>query len=272
MKFNIKKSNIVTSRDEKPSPLLRLCGQSIPTTSSKYLGITLDRKLTFTDHINKLMSKLRHQSYTISRTISPERNPSALTVRTLVLGKIVSLLSYSLPFIKLTEAQTKKIDTIIATPLRHSLTLPRCASVQAVLLEFRVLSTRLLQQYLLLSFCRKIQSQALSPFKALLEYYTKDPSYPKVPYVMSVLHEAEQTVRIDEITPQTCLKDTFLYAHFLRCKSLAKGKHLLRLYPSFRPSLPTYLKNDSKQACNMRARLRFNLTKLNYSLFSRNQV
>jgi hypothetical protein len=278
MKFNIKKSNIVifsTSKDEPSSlPLLYLSKQPVRiATSYKYLGITLDSKLSFKKHIDNIYSNLKQQSFLISRTISPTRNPSAATIRSLVISKLVSILSYSLPFLKLTVKNSKSFDTLIANPLRRVLSLPSSASTQAILLEFRCLPTSLRKQYLLLSFFRKLSTCPSSPFQDLLSYYRKDPCYPVIPYIMSQLHAAEQAAATSTAhTPQSNMKHTFLLSHYLQCLvPTAPGKHLLRLYPNFSPLLPPYIKLDPKPVCSMRARLRFNTSSLNLSAFTRGQ-
>jgi hypothetical protein len=277
MKFNIKKSNVMifsTSRKQPIQPLLFLSNQSIPfSTTYKYLGITLDHKLNFKSHIDIISNKLKRQSYLISRTISPKRNPSAATIRSLVASKLVSLLSYSLPFITLTEEQERHFDTLVITPLRHSLSLPPSTSRQAIILEFRLLPTHLLQQYLLLSFCQKLAKQPLSPFQALLDYYKNDPLFPKVPRMMKTLIKAEATLNTSNThTIQSTTKHAFLQAHFLECKAENICKQLLRLYTDFIPKLPIYIKTDTKAICSMRARLRFDRSNLNFSAYIRGQV
>jgi hypothetical protein len=279
MKFNIKKSNIVIFSTSKHSssfqPLLYLSKQSIPIANTyKYLGITLDSKLSFKTHINNIYSNLKQQSFLICRTISPNRNPSATTIRSLVLSKLVSILSYSLPFLKLTAKDYNSFDSLMVKPLRRALSLPFSASTQATLHEFRCLPTTLLKQYLLLSFFRKLsKDDSSSPFKQLYEYYKNDPSYPNIPYIMNQLHTSEQTATTSmNHTPQPKLKHVFLLSHYLHCHGPACGKQLLRLCPNFSPHLPPYIKLDLKPICNIRARLRFDTNNLNFSSFTRRQV
>jgi hypothetical protein len=120
MKFNIKKSNIVLfSRARSPPPIspLILSSQPLPSSPSyKYLGVVLDRKLRFEEHAKKIMDAVRHQSFLISRTIKPTRNPSPTTIRSLVLSKLYSTLAYSLPFWQPTAVQCRRINSSLTAP------------------------------------------------------------------------------------------------------------------------------------------------------------
>jgi hypothetical protein len=128
MKFNIKKSSVVLfSRANTQPPFSPLILSTQPLPSSpvyKYLGVHLDGKLRFKEHAKKVMATLYQQSFLITRTISPKRNPSPSTIRSLVLSKLYSYLAYSLPFWKPTAVQCRKINSSLTAPLRASLCLP----------------------------------------------------------------------------------------------------------------------------------------------------
>jgi hypothetical protein len=278
MNFNLKKSNVVNfsffSKDRPPLPTLYLSGKAVPVADSyKYLGITLDSKLSFKQHIENMSSKLKRQSLLIYRIISPHRNPCAPTIRSLVSSKLTSLLSYSLPFIKISNKQASTLDSILAIPLRRALSLPSTASTQATLLEFRCLPTLLLQQLRLVEFIHKLETQPPSPYQTLLSYYRNDPSFPRIPFMMTTLVKAEETIADSNLhLQQPTTKNSFLQAQFLDCKSLDSGKYLLKLYHQFSAPLPHYIKTDPHHVCNLRARLRFDLSDLNLSAFTREKV
>jgi hypothetical protein len=275
MKFNLKKSNIVlfSRANTQPafSPLYLDHQQLASSTTYKYLGLLLDRKLRFEAHAAKVLSTLQQQSYLITRTIFPTRNPSPSTIRSLVIGKLYSYLSYSLPFWQPTVKQYCKINSILAAPLRVSLGLPCCAARLPLFLEFRCLPAILLRNSLLFRFFRKLAfSPPSSPFRTMFYHYfalLKPP--PMVSALM--LFEGSMPFRHHEIS-NLDLKLAFLQLHHSQCIRKKKGKYILQFLSKLSLRTPPYLRFDPKPLVLVRARLRFNLSMLNSSAFTRGQA
>jgi hypothetical protein len=274
MKFNIKKSSVVlfSRANTQPafSPLI-LSAQPLPSSPLyKYLGVLLDEKLHFKEHANKVMATLYQQSFLITRTISPKRNPSPATVRSLVLSKLYSYLAYSLPFWKPTAVQCRKINSSLTAPLRASVCLPYCTSRMALFLEFRCLPTDILRKSLIFKFFRKLSLAPPSPFSIIFNFFA---TLPKPPLMVSTVLELDRSLPLSHNTPNItnrAINASFVQALHRKCVVLQKGKYLLQLYRTpIAPRLPTYIRIEQKPLVLIRAKLRFDLTMLNSSAHSR---
>ena len=63
----------------------------------KYLGIILDSKITFTEHINDMTEKCTKLIFTLSKSAKLNRGLSHAVLRTIYTGGILPLLLYGAP-------------------------------------------------------------------------------------------------------------------------------------------------------------------------------
>jgi hypothetical protein len=286
--FSPSKSNLVLfSRARKLpiTPSLSLSSFSLTTVETyKYLGITLDNQFNFSTHSNNIISSMRTQCYFIYRTISFSAPPLPLTVRSLLLAKVYSVLSYGLPFWSPKSKTITKMVALISNPLRLSLGLPVSAPRLAILLEFRLLPPSILRQKLIHSFFHHLALSTSSPFKSLYLQQLDRPPPKSCPRYAR--HLVSNLLDIDGLVPLKHSADfksnTSLFLNFFydqwksgafpyrkKASPTSVGKKLLPFYADFSPTVPPYLRFDSKPTVCHRARLRFDLAKNNASLQSR---
>jgi len=199
--FSPTKSNLVLFSRQRtpPSPPfpLMLSSFALPCVDSyKYLGITLDNQFNFNLHSDKIVDTVRTQCSLLNRTISFSSSPQPLTIRSLLLGKVYSILSYGLPFWSPSAKTLNKLVSLISTPLCLSLGLPVFAPRTAILIEFRLLPPSILRQRLIHSFFHSLARSADSPFKSLYEHQRRHPpakSFPKYAH-----HLTSSLLKIDD--------------------------------------------------------------------------
>ncbi|XP_064470445.1 uncharacterized protein LOC135385182 [Ornithodoros turicata] len=106
-------------------------------TKHKFLGIQLNRNLTWTDEIERI--RIRTKPYlNIIRALGGYRSGNTTALRTLHRSLIRQTLSYGLPVIHgLSPFQEKKLQSIIAQSQRTILGLPRLTRTNLVLAEAR---------------------------------------------------------------------------------------------------------------------------------------
>jgi hypothetical protein len=292
LKFSSSKSNVVLfSRLKSPPSISPLTLSSFTLTeasSYKYLGITLDNKLNFSTHADNIISSVRSQCSFINRVISFSAPPLPLTVRSLLLSKAYSILSYGLPFWSPSSKTLNKLTSLLSTPLRLSLGLATSAPRIAILLEFRLLPPSILRQKLIHSFFHTLSSSPNSPFKSLYLHQLSHPPPKSLPiyahHLASTLPAIDFQVQLPHSLAFPSNANAFLNLFFSkwvsggfpsknqRDNATSVGKRLVPFYSSFSPKLPPYLKLDSKPSVCHRARLRFDLAKNNASLQSRDLV
>lgn len=83
----------------------------------KYLGVVLDRSLTFKNHLEQLSQKLRTRVNLIQMLAGSEWGASPNTLRTSTLSLVCSTMNYSSP-IWFNSAHTNKIDVQLNSALR----------------------------------------------------------------------------------------------------------------------------------------------------------
>ena len=90
--------------------------------------------------------------------------------------------------------------------------------------------------------------------------------------MISALVEFENELKIAHDDTSLNIKQAVMQLHHEQCIQKDTGKYLLKFYRSLSPRPPLYLYHDTKPLVILRAKLRFNLSLLNYSLFSRGGV
>ena len=83
----------------------------------KYLGVILDRSLTYKEHLEKLSMKLRTRLNIIRMLAGTEWSASPDTFRIITLSIMYNTMNYSSP-VWINSAHTNKIDTQINAALR----------------------------------------------------------------------------------------------------------------------------------------------------------
>jgi hypothetical protein len=151
-------------------------------------------------------------------------------------------------------------------------------------LEFRLLPPSILRQKLIHSFFHHLALSTSSPFKSLYLQQLDRPPPKSCPRYAR--HLVSNLLDIDGLVPLKHSADfksnTSLFLNFFydqwksgafpyrkKASPTSVGKKLLPFYADFSPTVPPYLRFDSKPTVCHRARLRFDLAKNNASLQSR---
>lgn len=83
----------------------------------KYLGITLDRSLTYNSHLQKTVAKVRTRNIIIQKLCGTTWGSSASTLRSAALGLVYSSAEYGVP-IWLNSSHTSKLDAQLNSTMR----------------------------------------------------------------------------------------------------------------------------------------------------------
>lgn len=86
-------------------------------THPKYLGVTLDRTLSYKEHLTKLAMKLRSRNNILHKLCGTSWGSSADTLRTSALGLVYSAAEYCAP-VWLNSTHTQKVDTQLNEAMR----------------------------------------------------------------------------------------------------------------------------------------------------------
>jgi len=142
LEFSLSKSNLVTFTRKRflyaHSPL-RLCSSPLSSVSSyKYLGVHMDDDGRSNTHVDAIFAKAKHTAYLIGRISNRDRGPSPLTVARLIKAVLIPQITYSFCFLYLPKFILQRLNQLIASPLRRSLSLNRHASAARLLWEFGI--------------------------------------------------------------------------------------------------------------------------------------
>ncbi|GFQ76877.1 probable RNA-directed DNA polymerase from transposon X-element [Trichonephila clavata] len=130
IKINTGKSHAIVFRKgnyNNNMPPLKLFGRPIPwSTSVEYLGITLDRKLTFKNHLSKIKCKLKQRLAELRNLLYFKSTLSNQNKRRIFLQYLQPLLTYGCPIWGM-AAQThlRELQIIQNIALRLILNAPR---------------------------------------------------------------------------------------------------------------------------------------------------
>lgn len=83
----------------------------------KYLGVSLDRSLTYSEHIRKTSAKIKTRNNILHKLTGTSWGPTASTLRTTALALVYPVAEYCCP-VWLNSAHTKKIDTQLNDTMR----------------------------------------------------------------------------------------------------------------------------------------------------------
>lgn len=150
--FSAAKSGLLpfsTNKHKFLSEPLLLQNQQIPVVQKyKYLGLIFTSNLSWKLHYESLLHKCKSYAGALCSIISRSPIVSPVEVRTLVSALILSRISYSLPFINLSQYQLDRLQSCITRPLLKSLSLPYSTHRSSLLSEFGLIPLHLYQQFL----------------------------------------------------------------------------------------------------------------------------
>ncbi len=166
--FSAKKTNVVFFRTREegkgeryvPVPhVLTLTGFTLDTARMyKYLGVTLDDRLTLIPHMHDVLKRVSRTAHLISRLVRRDHLPSMPVIQTLVKCVLIPQMTYGFPFLSFlygkavstrqaTDTATTcnfpmRFKNCIMQPLLHVLGLPHNTHHASVLVESRLHDVR----------------------------------------------------------------------------------------------------------------------------------
>jgi len=173
MRFGAKKTQLVvfTTRQQPRTDSyahLQLCGFTIqlaPTSSYLYLGLHLQRDLSWTTHHREVLRRAALASARVTRVALRARDASVAVVRSLVLGYLIPSFDYGILFWgrdpDLLYTTRRSLEGHIARPLRAALQLPRTTHLHGVLTLTHTPTVAALALRAQLSFLRRVCSGEL---------------------------------------------------------------------------------------------------------------
>jgi hypothetical protein len=167
--FSAKKTNAVFYRTREegkgeryvPVPhTLTLTGFTLDTARAyKYLGVTLDDRLTLIPHMHDVLKRVSRTAHLISRLVRRDHLPSMPVIQTLVKCVLIPQMTYGFPFMPLVNRSVStrqatgtatacnfvmRLKNCIVRPLLHVLGLPHNTHHASVLVESRLHDIRTL--------------------------------------------------------------------------------------------------------------------------------
>jgi hypothetical protein len=113
---------------------------------AKYLGLTLDRRLTWAPQLEAITKRAMETARKITRVIRPASPPHPVVVRRLVTGILLPQITYALEHWHPTETALTRMRAVLVRPLAKSLALPYTSNHASLLAEFNVPSVSAYQQ------------------------------------------------------------------------------------------------------------------------------
>jgi hypothetical protein len=277
LQFSSKKSNVVffsnsSANDQWSSVPLTLSDFQLEYSEHYcYLGLIFQRTGRWGEQAMSVTEKIRRSSYLIGRLCSFDSPPSALSIRSLVQSILYGRLGYSLAFWRPTKEALSKLQGLVANPIRICLGLPQHTNIRSVLAEVGLPELDIYRQYLQLRFLKHASSLPLNhPTRTLMEQKSESKSF----YAQSIQREFEDVDRLwngSSINDAKELKSLCLSKSMKNWQDSKKGGSLKAIRTQS-AGTAFYLRFDPKPLACHRARLRFNLTRLNASMFKRGLV
>jgi len=289
MRFSSKKSQVVQFSRLSPAALSLLRSISgfglgasalriVP--SYPYLGLIYDSRWSWRPQFASLLVRASRLSYLISRVVTPTSSVTVRSIRSLVLGMLLPLITYAAPFWRLLLPHRAKLNALLARPLARALRLPASVHHLSLLIECAVPDIHTEWEKQTLCFASRCFNKRRSHpsnrlIRAPLNWTV--PAYSLVPTAIAIA--ARWGLRWDYIPFYTSLK--FARASHTvqeaRWRAADKCSDLLALRLIDKPDprqLPArvparYLLHDDRLTASYRARLRLNRSFLNDSQFRR---
>ena len=166
MLFNAKKTKLVVFNGvHQPNYTiflnLQLCNFTIDKADTyHYLGLTLHYKLSWGDHITKVIHRTQidsHRLCCVARTSGKAPPPSFATIRALTLGYLQPRWTYGFAFWghQLSNTDTRKIQSLLISPIRCSLRLPPTTNQLGLYIEAHLASVTALFRHACLSLYQR---------------------------------------------------------------------------------------------------------------------
>jgi hypothetical protein len=225
----------------------------------KYLGLTFQSNGKWHEQFTAVATKTKITANLISRICSRDRPPDPSTVAALVQMVLIPQLAYALAFWRPNKSQLRALTQIIATPLRHALSLHRSASAVRVLREFAIPTASALRvRCILQPVSRALRSEKFLPslLKEDLANHVEGQRSPI--FCRSLASELSELSKLFPLAARVPLEKKLIDAvsksamrREWRSLSTPKGR-------AVKPVLerPLYITYDSKPTVSIRARLR----------------
>jgi hypothetical protein len=284
------KSAVVTftlKRDLKPIAYC-LAGQDLPQPASyKYLGVIFQSDCRWSEQADAVIKKARAASFRIARLIAFDRAPGPVAVLALVRSTLLPVITYALAFWRPNQLHFAKLQSLVVMPLRLALGLPLATAAVKVLAEYGLPSLQLLREFQLLAFgarCGCLQpphpAAAIAadvasgakwvPRRAWSFDRRRSWLVPAPPKTFPTLAKEIVDLRRAWRTKGRWLDPAFGDLSLLEQLRVQQRAAI----PPFseasdRRGLPAYFRTDPKPLASHRARLRFDVAKLNASMCRR---
>lgn len=286
MKFNVKKCKLLVFAKTRRKPEVpkfimwnkdKDAAEELERVKTfRYLGLHWQENAKWHHHFQAVVSSAAKPSYMICLLLG-KRCPKLPIIRQLCHALIRSRLAYGMPvWCPPTKRGWKKLDTLVAGPMRRCLRLPQSTFLASVLLETRTLPMKDLYDLLLVRTARDAESRPSHHPRHDLYLEQVDHEERKVTVkcrapLLQAAHQALATRNIDPLIDSRKLKCSFISHMRQKWRQSGKGKLLILLTPEAhdgkqeQENLPEYL-NDPHHAAVIRAKLRFDRSDLRDTL------
>jgi hypothetical protein len=266
----------------------------------KYLGVILHKQLQWKQHIQDVIRRATATSQQIARlaTYTTQTRPPLKIIRQLIHTVLVPKIIYGLPLILLPSDPDhplmRQLKRLLIIPLRKSLGLPHNAHHESIFIETRTLPIQYFQLHCSLLLAKRYICQTPSPHeqqqrhKQLFDASIGDHTIGLTPSnPLSYLRErctsiksqhTETASALVKATSKQIWEDVFNHFykqwHTSQYNSPADQHSLFPCYKNLmqvKNELPLYLTVLSPSDASTLARLRFNRSKLNQTLFKRHR-
>jgi hypothetical protein len=239
-----------------------------------YMGLYFHQNMCWSSHYNNMVSSLCKRSYSISRLVGFDKNPSAHIVRNLVVSLLYSRVAYGFSFWLPSTTQLKHLQAIILKPLRAVLGLHRHVHCNSIFVELNLpsltnyrfaLQVKALYRFNLLHRSNPVSrtfSSCLSLCSARLS--SSSSRYTVIPWLLEVM----QRLKALHMYPVANAPPKWLHAQLtwsewcdeVKNRVSDHGAAALKLFHGavFSNMVPHYISSGSRVEQVWRARLRFN--------------
>jgi hypothetical protein len=262
--MNLEQKNII---NDNP-PTLKIKNQQIQTVEQfKYLGIVFSSDGSWKKHVDYITKKTLLTINLISRLIKPQINtPTPRVARNMIQTLAYSAIRYGIPFYFLSTTQTKKLESIITSPIRKLLRLPRHTRHRAVMFELELPHIQTIKQKDTLNFYNKHIKKREQSIE--LEHI-KNENNKKNKWIKYL----KQTLNKWNLNDNNINKDIIKQQHKIReevdFKQQKTIPSLLKYNKEYK--FPHYLFHDKFPILQTRARIRLGRTYINEHKFNHNR-
>lgn len=286
LKLNANKSALTTFRRLQAPLPFRSISANVPTfsqgtlsttsasifstSSSPYLGMTMESSLSWSSHFNNITRSLNHAYHNIGALISATSLPAPHLVASLISSTMYPKFMYCFEFIRLDDKQHSKIDKLLAAPLRRLLRLPPSVPHLLILALFGLPSSKavffaLIHKFVARSLLLPPSHPSHQQIKSLLDPDQHSDLFPSNNTYRSFISDFTIAKQYYTHSGSAEIASTRLFsiARSISLKMLQRTPselsssipHFLKRNPGFSYSPPSFLKHDCPPAAIMRCRL-----------------